>query len=244
MTDDSRIDPVDPTPPRGDRPDLESSATETPTVDTPVTATPVDATAPAGGEGPPPWQAAPTPASSPTPRSSISVPIWAVIAVAGIFLFGLGLLGGGILAGGDGHSHWGHHEWSSAAHGRAPFGERNGAGLGPDRGRHAANGSREGSPGTTRATTAYLGVASRDASNQVGAAVVQVAPSSPAARAGLEDGDVITAIGSTTVRDAAQLSQAVHTQSSGDQVTVAYARGGADHTVAVRLGSRSPVQHQ
>jgi hypothetical protein len=34
MTDDSRIDPVEPTPPSGDSPDLESSATDTPTVDT------------------------------------------------------------------------------------------------------------------------------------------------------------------------------------------------------------------
>jgi putative serine protease PepD len=78
----------------------------------------------------------------------------------------------------------------------------------------------------------------------VGAKVARVAASSPAARAGLQSGDVITALDNDAIRNAAQLTTVVHGHHSGDEVTVKYTRDGADKTVVVHLGSRSDLEQQ
>ena len=83
---------------------------------------------------------------------------------------------------------------------------------------------------------AYLGVGITSASN--GVKLTQVRPGTPAAKAGLQSGDVITAIGSEQVRNASALSTAVDAKHPGDRVTLTYLRNGQSHTVTVTLAER------
>jgi putative serine protease PepD len=83
---------------------------------------------------------------------------------------------------------------------------------------------------------AYLGLGITNASN--GVKLTQVRPGTPAAKAGLQSGDVITAIGGEQVRDASALSTAVDAKHPGDRVTLAYLRNGQSHTVTVTLAER------
>jgi putative serine protease PepD len=83
---------------------------------------------------------------------------------------------------------------------------------------------------------AYLGVGITSASN--GVRLTQVRPGTPAAQAGLQTGDVITAIGGQSVRDASTLSSAVDAKKPGDRVTLTYVRNGQTHTVTVTLSER------
>jgi hypothetical protein len=197
-------------------------------------------------EGPPPWQAQPAPAAASAPpgppnRSGVVVPIWALLTVAGLLVFGLGLLGGWAIASRDDD-----HDTISSRDLRelAPFGGQNGAaGNGRDADRWDSgngNGSGNGS-GNPRNAGVYLGVVPKDSTSPAGAAIVEVAPASPAERAGLENGDVITAVGQGAVRNASQLVRRVRAHDSGDKVTIAYTRDGASKTVQVTLGSRPQI---
>jgi putative serine protease PepD len=85
---------------------------------------------------------------------------------------------------------------------------------------------------------AYLGVSIGDAAGQ-GAVVQQVQTGSPAAKAGLAAGDVITAFDGGSIDDAASLTAAVAGHSSGDRVALTYTRNGSTRTVTVTLGTRS-----
>ena len=86
----------------------------------------------------------------------------------------------------------------------------------------------------------FLGVATRDATGDVkGAEVVRVADGSPAAQAGLQDGDIVTAVDGSAVTNASDLAQQVHSHKSGDQVTITYSRGGNSTQAQVTLGNRS-----
>ena len=71
-----------------------------------------------------------------------------------------------------------------------------------------------------------------------GAQVAAVTDGSPAARAGLQAGDVITAFDGDTVASADALTAAVTAKSPGDEVTVTYTRDGDSHTAQVTLGTR------
>jgi len=84
---------------------------------------------------------------------------------------------------------------------------------------------------------AYLGVSIGDAADR-GASVQQVQSGTPAAKAGLRAGDVITAIDGDSVADAASLTAAVGGHSPGDHVTLTYTRNGSSHTLSVTLGTR------
>jgi putative serine protease PepD len=83
---------------------------------------------------------------------------------------------------------------------------------------------------------AYLGVAVADGSG--GALVGSVRSGTPAAKAGLRKGDVITKFDGTATPSAAVLQSAVATHKPGDTVTVQIRRGGSTHTVRVTLGNR------
>ena len=65
-----------------------------------------------------------------------------------------------------------------------------------------------------------------------------VAPGSPAARAGLEEGDVILRFGDTDVTDAVALTRAVGRTAPGERVRVRLLRDGERRTVTVRLAER------
>jgi putative serine protease PepD len=86
---------------------------------------------------------------------------------------------------------------------------------------------------------AYLGVqtASTGASSS-GAQVASTVPGGPAARAGLQVGDVIKSVGGQRVLDPTQLSTLVSSKQPGDQVPVVIQRGGSSRTVQVTLGTR------
>ena len=81
---------------------------------------------------------------------------------------------------------------------------------------------------------AYLGV--RIQSVAGGARITKVVAGSPAAKAGLKVGDVITAFDGKTTTSADDLTAAVTAATSGDTVTVTVKRGGTTKHVSVQLG--------
>jgi putative serine protease PepD len=82
-----------------------------------------------------------------------------------------------------------------------------------------------------------LGVSASDVTG--GARVEAVTASSGAAKAGLQVGDVITKVDSTTVTDATELTAAIRAHSAGDKVQLTYTRNGSSHTATATLGSGS-----
>jgi putative serine protease PepD len=87
-----------------------------------------------------------------------------------------------------------------------------------------------------KAVHAYLGVSiDSSASN---ALLAGVQNNTPAAKAGLKKGDVITAVNSTSIATGDDLSRAVDAHKPGEKVSVTYKRGGSEHTVTLTLGTR------
>ncbi len=84
---------------------------------------------------------------------------------------------------------------------------------------------------------AFLGVSVRTAVSG-GAAVAGVVPDGPAAAAGLATGDVITAVGGTTVTSPGDLTSALSSYDPGDQVTVTWIdTTGTGHSATVTLAA-------
>lgn len=105
----------------------------------------------------------------------------------------------------------------------------------------------------THTGRAYLGVAPTDAKNATsspfggfgggqtapttsGALIEQVAGNGPAGKAGVEQGDVITKIGDTTVTDAQDLLSYLATKKPGDTVSITINRNGNTQSLSIRLG--------
>jgi putative serine protease PepD len=88
-----------------------------------------------------------------------------------------------------------------------------------------------------KAEHAFLGVLLRD-STSGGAAIDQVRSGTPAAKAGLQDGDVITKADGKTINSASQLRGALNAHKPGDTITVTYKRGSTTHITSVTLASR------
>ena len=87
-----------------------------------------------------------------------------------------------------------------------------------------------------KAEHAYLGV-SLDA-NATAARIGAVRSGTPAERAGLKAGDVVTALGGTPVSSSGELASAIAAHRPGESVSVTYKRRGASHTVTLKLASR------
>jgi putative serine protease PepD len=83
---------------------------------------------------------------------------------------------------------------------------------------------------------AYLGV-SVDASAAT-ARIAAVRPSTPASKAGLKAGDVVTAVDGNEVASGDDLTRAIDAHKPGEQITLTYKRGGSDHTVTLTLATR------
>jgi S1-C subfamily serine protease len=98
---------------------------------------------------------------------------------------------------------------------------------------------------TGKASHAVLGVSARTAANGsnseigVGAEVVQVVPGGAAEKAGLQPGDVITAVGSRPISTSTELTAAIRSQPPGGKVTLTISSGSTSKTVTVTLGSGS-----
>jgi putative serine protease PepD len=85
-------------------------------------------------------------------------------------------------------------------------------------------------------THAYLGVSIADADGESGARVGAVDAGQPAADAGLDEGDVITAVDGDPIADASALTAAIRSHAPGDEVEITYVRDGDEQTVEVTLG--------
>jgi putative serine protease PepD len=89
-----------------------------------------------------------------------------------------------------------------------------------------------------KAEHAFLGVELKDASSTGGAAIGQVRPDTPASKAGLKAGDVVTGLDGKSIDTASQLRAAINAHRPGDSVSLTYRRGGQSHTVTVKLANR------
>jgi len=87
-----------------------------------------------------------------------------------------------------------------------------------------------------KAVHAYLGVALDSTASS--ARVADVRPGTPAAKANLRSGDVVTAVDGTTVDSAEALTRAIDAHKPGETVTVKIRRNGKDITARVKLASR------
>jgi len=169
-------------------------------------------------EPPPPAESS-APAGTPPPRGGWLVPRWAVVALVGFvavaLLFGSAFaIGRATASDGDGHE-----RIERGFEGRPPRGE---------------------APQRPRASGVFLGVSTQSATgDQQGAQVENVASGSPAAGAGLQQGDVITAVDGTAVSSPADLARLVRGHQPGDQVTIAYSRSGNATEAQVQLADRS-----
>jgi putative serine protease PepD len=86
----------------------------------------------------------------------------------------------------------------------------------------------------------WLGVATSPALSG-GARVERVEPDSPAARAGVRPGDIVTSAGGREVRDPEDLTSALDGRSPGEQLDLQVQRGGGTEELQVELGTR-PAQ--
>ncbi|MDQ3620676.1 MAG: trypsin-like peptidase domain-containing protein [Actinomycetota bacterium] len=85
----------------------------------------------------------------------------------------------------------------------------------------------------------YLGVGGTETSTgESGVLVTEVQPRTPAERAGLQPGDIITAIDGNPIDDMADLAGRVQALSPGTTVTLEFLRNGNPQTVDVQLARR------
>jgi putative serine protease PepD len=89
-----------------------------------------------------------------------------------------------------------------------------------------------------KVTHPFLGVSVGEATNG-GALVSGVTPNSPAAKAGIQEGDVITKLGGKAIADADDLISAVQSGNVGDRLELTYTRNGDQKTATVTLADAS-----
>ena len=73
----------------------------------------------------------------------------------------------------------------------------------------------------------------------VGAKLSKVTAGSAAADAGLQVGDVITAVNGRAIHDATELVVTIRDNDPGEKIAVDYQRDGSPHTATITLGSAS-----
>jgi putative serine protease PepD len=82
----------------------------------------------------------------------------------------------------------------------------------------------------------YLGISLGDTDGN-GAMILSVEPDSPAAQAGLQEGDVITAIDGNPITSASEVVAAVQGTSAGTEITITYTRDQQEHETTATLAS-------
>jgi putative serine protease PepD len=89
---------------------------------------------------------------------------------------------------------------------------------------------------TGKAEHAFLGVTiDSTASN---ALIAGVRPDTPAVKAGLKEGDVVTSLGGHKISNPDELASVINSFKPGDLVSLTYERNGESHTVQVKLATR------
>jgi putative serine protease PepD len=180
-------------------------------------AQPAEATEPP----PPPQHEGTAPSGAPPARGGWVVPKWAVAALVGLVavavLFGTGFGIGRATSSGDDSG-----SFERGFEGRFP--------RDPDE-----------LPRVPRQVSdVFLGVSTENATgDQEGAQIASIEDGSPAAGAGLQEGDVITAVDGEPVTSPADLAREIRSHEPGDQVTIAYNRDGNAAEVQVELAERS-----
>ena len=86
----------------------------------------------------------------------------------------------------------------------------------------------------TNESRTFLGVLTEK--NEKGAAIKNVTKDSPAEKAGLKEGDVITAVDNKEIKDAEGLANIIKSYKEGDEVSITYLRNNKKHTQKVTLG--------
>lgn len=100
------------------------------------------------------------------------------------------------------------------------------------------NAPADTTPGLVPAQRGRLGIVIQDTTDGSSGVVVQsVVPDTPAAAAGLEAGDVITAVDGTPVADSAELRAAVRRLAAGATVELTVTRNGASQKLTATLAS-------
>jgi serine protease Do len=90
--------------------------------------------------------------------------------------------------------------------------------------------------GTGQVTRAYLGITGRDNPSGSGVLIEDISPGSPAEDAGLQSGDIITAVDGVIVSGMTDLQQTIRSQEVGQSITITYRRGGVQsETTAVLI---------
>ena len=96
---------------------------------------------------------------------------------------------------------------------------------------------------TGRVARGWLGVSTGPAGRgESGALVIAVQRGGPAARAGIEPGDVIVRFGNRDIAEPEDVAGATLETEPGTRVPVEIARNGKRRTVEVALGTRPPLQ--
>jgi len=93
--------------------------------------------------------------------------------------------------------------------------------------------------GTGRGVRVYLGTIPDYGAVATGVRLAGVSSGSPAAQAGLREGDVIVRLDDREIQNIEDLTDALQAHKSGDQVNVVVLRGGAPVTLKATLSSRS-----
>jgi S1-C subfamily serine protease len=161
---------------------------------------------------PPPGEGAPPAGAPPDRRAGWLFPKWVIAALVGFvavaIIFGSAFaIGRATAPGGE----------SRNANSERPF---------PGRFPREPGGGPNLPRAPRQANGVILGVSVEASTNQQGVRVVTVMSGSPAATAGLQADDVITAVDGTSVSQPADLAQQIRSHQSGDQVTITYSRGG------------------
>lgn len=94
---------------------------------------------------------------------------------------------------------------------------------------------------TGASTVPIIGVQPNTQFDGTGAQIGKVEPGSPAAQAGLKDGEVITAVNGNKIVGPAELLSAIRANQPGQDITLTVTgpNGGASRDVTVKLGSRT-----
>jgi serine protease Do len=95
-------------------------------------------------------------------------------------------------------------------------------------------------PSTPPANSGFLGVSLDE--GEGGARIMSVMPDSAAAKAGLQVGDVVTAIAGTPIIDSETMINTIQHHKPGDVVAIHFKRDGAEMNVDATLGQRTPEE--